>query len=321
MVLVGPPGHAPVGLQLRQRLLPPLAARRARARGPRGRRPSAATRSLAFCASPAAPGVAALEQLDGARQPRDRVAARVGFVARRTSSTTSRGRSGAAPAGEPCRAATGRGRRAFGHRSVRAYPAERRTGRPEGGPWRLVRRCPGSDLLSHPVAQAVPSALEGLTSGFGMGPGVSPPLWPPKRWSPRSSGTWIEGAALEQSSRTTIASASESQVLGLLVPVSSTRCRASTSGLSTSWSSRGLTWSDPVGDLISGRASHLDAFSAYPFRTWLTSRAAGATTGTPEVRPPRSSRTRGSSPQDLLRPQRIGTELSHDVLNPARVPL
>ena len=53
----------------------------------------------------------------------------------------------------------------------------------------------------------------------------------------------------------------------------------------------------PVRDLISRRASHLDAFSAYPFRTWLTSRAAGATTGTPEVRPPRSSRTRGSSPQ------------------------
>jgi hypothetical protein len=53
----------------------------------------------------------------------------------------------------------------------------------------------------------------------------------------------------------------------------------------------------PVGDLISGRASHLDAFSAYLCRTWLTSRAAGATTGTPEVRPPRSSRTRGSSPQ------------------------
>src|SRR5262245_43584683 len=54
---------------------------------------------------------------------------------------------------------------------------------------------------------------------------------------------------------------------------------------------------DPVGDLILGRASHLDAFSAYPCRTWLTCRAAGATTGTPEVRPPRSSRTRGSSSQ------------------------
>ncbi len=54
---------------------------------------------------------------------------------------------------------------------------------------------------------------------------------------------------------------------------------------------------DPVGGLILGWASHLDAFSAYPVRTWLTSRAAGATTGTPEVRPSRSSRTRDSSPQ------------------------
>jgi hypothetical protein len=54
---------------------------------------------------------------------------------------------------------------------------------------------------------------------------------------------------------------------------------------------------DPVGDLILGRASRLDAFSAYPCRTWPTSSAAGATTGTPEVRPPRSSRTGGSSPQ------------------------
>src|SRR5205823_14694233 len=43
-----------------------------------------------------------------------------------------------------------------------------------------------------------------------------------------------------------IASASiVSQVLGLLVPVGSTRCRAYTSGLSTSWSSRGLTGSSP----------------------------------------------------------------------------
>jgi hypothetical protein len=34
---------------------------------------------------------------------------------------------------------------------------------------------PGGDLLSHAVAHAVPSALEGLTSVFGMGTGVSPP--------------------------------------------------------------------------------------------------------------------------------------------------
>ena len=37
----------------------------------------------------------------------------------------------------------------------------------------------GGVLLSHPLSRAVPSALEGLASGFGMGPGVSPPLWPP----------------------------------------------------------------------------------------------------------------------------------------------
>lgn len=38
---------------------------------------------------------------------------------------------------------------------------------------------PGGDLLSRAVAHAVPSALEGFTSVFGMGTGVSPPLWPP----------------------------------------------------------------------------------------------------------------------------------------------
>jgi len=34
----------------------------------------------------------------------------------------------------------------------------------------------GDVLLSHQVSLAVPSALEGLTSGFGMEPGVTPPL-------------------------------------------------------------------------------------------------------------------------------------------------
>src|SRR5215467_11741949 len=38
---------------------------------------------------------------------------------------------------------------------------------------------PGSDLLSHAVAHAVPSAQEGLTSVFGMGTGVAPPATPP----------------------------------------------------------------------------------------------------------------------------------------------
>ena len=39
-----------------------------------------------------------------------------------------------------------------------------------------VKFCPGDDLLSHAVTHAVPSALEGLTSVFGMGTGVTPPL-------------------------------------------------------------------------------------------------------------------------------------------------
>ena len=33
---------------------------------------------------------------------------------------------------------------------------------------------PGDDLLSHTVTRAVPSALEGLTTVFGMGTGVYP---------------------------------------------------------------------------------------------------------------------------------------------------
>ena len=52
-----------------------------------------------------------------------------------------------------------------------------------------------------------------------------------------------------------------------------------------------------TGDLILGWASHLDAFSGYPDRTQLPSDATGVTTGTLEVRPTRSSRTRVSSPQ------------------------
>ena len=48
-------------------------------------------------------------------------------------------------------------------------------------PARPAQRAPGAGgaLVSHRVAPAVPSALAGLTSGFGMGPGVPPPPWPP----------------------------------------------------------------------------------------------------------------------------------------------
>jgi len=53
----------------------------------------------------------------------------------------------------------------------------------------------------------------------------------------------------------------------------------------------------PRRDLVSRLVSRLDAFSGYPFRTWPPGRAAGATTGSPEVRPSRSSRTRERSSQ------------------------
>ena len=39
----------------------------------------------------------------------------------------------------------------------------------------------GNGLLSQGAAPQVPSALAGLTSGFGMGPGVPPPLKSPTR--------------------------------------------------------------------------------------------------------------------------------------------
>jgi hypothetical protein len=71
----------------------------------------------------------------------------------------------------------------------------------------------GDVLLSHDLPVAVPSALNGLTSGFGMGPGISRSLWPPKLYgvirSPdRNSGTtqWTRNIF-------------EGQALGLLVPV------------------------------------------------------------------------------------------------------
>ena len=73
--------------------------------------------------------------------------------------------------------------------------------------------------------------------------------------------------------------------------------------------------------LILGCTSRLYAFSAYHDPTWL-----------PSVCSWRNNwYTRGLSipvlsywgqlPSNFLRPRRIGTELSHDVLNPARVPL
>jgi hypothetical protein len=127
----------------------------------------------------------------------------------------------------------------------------------------LSGKMSGGVLLSHAVSRAVPSALKGLTSGFGMGPGISPSLWPPKLYGDVHRSDRISGTAQWTQTK----SRSRAKPLGLLVPVSSTRCRASTSGLSTQSSSWGPYQVNPEGDLILRRASRLDAFSGYPFQT------------------------------------------------------
>ena len=60
---------------------------------------------------------------------------------------------------------------------------------------------------------------------------------------------------------------------------------------------QGVLLACAMGNLILWGASRLDAFSVYPVRTWLPGRAIGMTTGAPEVRPSRSSRTKDSSVQ------------------------
>ena len=71
--------------------------------------------------------------------------------------------------------------------------------------------------------------------------------------------------------------------------------------------------------LVAGFA--LRCFQRFPVPTVATQPAGRPTTAPPAGRPARSSRTRASPTQSPNRPHRIETELSHDVLNPARVPL
>jgi hypothetical protein len=49
-----------------------------------------------------------------------------------------------------------------------------------GGSFEPPHDNPGNVLLSHTLTRVVPSALEGLTAEFGMGSGVTPPLWSPE---------------------------------------------------------------------------------------------------------------------------------------------
>ena len=155
-------------------------------------------------------------------------------------------------------------------------------------------RNPGDDLLSQGVPPQVPSALAVFTSVFGMGTGVSPPLLPPEIWCARARSDvnrWSSAAERTRTPRRRIPSPR---------PISTGRLNTSRClhlrpiNLVVY---QGPYPVNPVGDLILRQASRLDAFSAYPFRRSPTSHALGRTTGTRELRPSRSSRTRDSLPQ------------------------
>src|SRR4051794_25871908 len=115
----------------------------------------------------------------------------------------------------------------------------------------------GGDLLSHTLTSAVPSALEGLASGFGMGPGVPhsatttdntihisftnrthhpTPTNPHTKGRERANMVVCSGSHSGCEQRTCCG-----QALGLLVPVDSTPHKASIPGLSTPSSLGGLT--------------------------------------------------------------------------------
>src|SRR5207245_4576435 len=106
-----------------------------------------------------------------------------------------------------------------------------------GPPWaaRVLEKT-GGVLLSQALAGQVPSALRGLTALFGMGRGVSPSPKPPEK---------LERPRLSRSFKTAQRHSGYHkkirQALDPLVPVSCRRYRPSRSGLSTWWSTRGLT--------------------------------------------------------------------------------
>ena len=85
----------------------------------------------------------------------------------------------------------------------------------------------GDDLLSQGVSPQVPSALAGLTSVFGMGTGVTLPLWSPETFRSNGSRCTLHtqataGSRLRVLLPTTpraFHSEHEPQALGRLVPV------------------------------------------------------------------------------------------------------
>jgi hypothetical protein len=126
-------------------------------------------------------------------------------------------------------------RRLLGHldlgRPILSSPFVHDDGPPEGGP---CTEKTGGVLLSQALASQVPSALRGLTALFGMGRGVSPSLKPPEKGERPRLRSFKTAQRHNEYQKIR-------QALDQLVPVSCRRYRPSRSGLSTWWSTRGLT--------------------------------------------------------------------------------
>ena len=137
---------------------------------------------------------------------------------------------------------------------------------------------PGDDLLSHVLRQSTigAKAFDGrVRDGIGSDR-LARATRPAKDgalgcgWRDRLWGRWVSGFGRDFSKNWSFRWVSLRRMRALatraiksnerLVPVSFTRYRASTSGLSTWWSSTALQ-----GELVLRLASRLDAFSGYPF--------------------------------------------------------
>ena len=207
----------------------------------------------------------------------------------------------------------------------------------------------GGVLLSHTLSGAVPSPCQALASGFGMGPGVSPGPWPPqifsctvRRWGLPACGglgtgqrtricrcfvLWPDNAhcRLVSFAGGRCGPTARGWNVGVafrpLVPVGSTPRGASTSGLSTTCSAWGLqrlwaAWNPYLGE----------GFPLRCFQRLSLPNVANRPCHWRDNRHTRGSSTQvlsyyGQASSGFQRAQRIETKLSHDVLNPARVPL
>ena len=158
---------------------------------------------------------------------------------------------------------------------------------------------PGDVLRSQEPALSVSSALEVLTVVFGMGTRVSPPPSSPdlRGLHRQSQLSCHRPCTLETRYLLCFASYSPTTQVKPSTDSYPSAPRITTLPRRTDLPCllQGVLLHCWMGYVILGEASRLDAFSAYPFPTWLPSGALGRTTGTPAVGSSRSSRTKDES--------------------------